>query len=203
MKATKEQMIELVSNNLNAVSDSDLRPIYNRVYNSLLSEIIGHYVDNSTNTVHVHNNFKYHVDTELTLEQNKAKFDKMLKDRNMTVGELKLYQKVCSLFHSYYFQKRDNTFYIVADGTQNLAYFLRFLVSGEWDQNYIPATNFLNDNNINYNTIAYSYELGNLKVKRFQNGRLDIKGLTAEQTLIMDNVFNITEKAKKFIPREY
>ncbi len=201
---TKDQKLAFVVDNAKQVTDYDVNPLFYRVYNGVLTNVLGCYVDNGSNVVEVHSNFRYRVNYNISIEANVTAFNKMLQDRNMSGFELKLYMNTRSLLHSSYFRKSETNkggYSIYGEGNKDLLFALRYVRSGILDDDYQPTNALADELGIKYNSGAYAYTIGNISVKRFQNGRLDIKGMTDEQQNRLDKIFVVGEKAKTFIPR--
>lgn len=138
----------------------------------------------------------FRIDYEKTISANAASFEQFVISCGITIPDFKLYYYCHSLLDSYYFRQSDegksDQYSMSSNGYNVLAQFIMFLVDGAYCKDYTEANKFLDEQKISYSTQStYAYTYGNISVKRFANGRLDIKGLTETQKYTIKKVFDI------------
>lgn len=151
---------------------------------------------------------KYGVDYTNTVKQEATRFEKYVTDTlKLSIADFTLYY-YCSSMHRTYWLRYSNElqpkkdylhFSMSADGYTDLAHLVMYLVDQKYLPTYKETNEFLDAQvpKICYsNKSAYQYTYGNITVKRFANGRIDIKGMTTDQKAILDKLFALHEKLK-------
>lgn len=192
MKSNSQKLTFINANYKNLAYDSLLDDLYQETFKYTFLKETGVYV-NQDNIVA---GTKFKIDYEKSVPQNVKAFESYLKTLGVTVEEFKLFKNASHLYRDYFFRKNENHY--TTSGTANSAviHFVKFLVNGYFDDDLALTHELMDQSGIKYNTGAWKLELGNVTIKAYMNGRLDLKGLTESQQKIIDSLFEIQRKLK-------
>lgn len=127
----------------------------------------------------------FKVNYFVSIADNVKAFEAYVIELGVTIADFKLFFFTHTLFTYYYFRPLDNGKAKEGEYT-NLAQFLLCLNNGSMTRDFKEANDFLDAAKVTYNNKnSYEYKMGNLSVKRFNNGRIDIKGLTPVQESVI------------------
>ena len=135
----------------------------------------------------------FKVNFDKSIEENVADFEAYLKARGSYTEEFTTYNEVSHVFRWYYFRRDEKNFTISPNGISSLIYFLRYLTTGEPDQDYAETNKFMDANKISHNSGKFEIDLNGLKVKKFLNGRVDIVGLSDAQQKKIDRFIEMSQ----------
>ncbi len=194
---------EFISENIDFLDEFELEKVFKKIYVKVFRNKTNFYLNEHGKLEGIEILVKkkdyssresWGVNFDKTIDENIQLLRNQLTEYGITWIEFKDYEEVRFLWSSYYFRRTEKSFSMAANGVSSLVYFLRYLVNGKPDDNLKEANEFLEERKISYNQGNYEYAIGNLKVKSFINGRLDIKGLTEEQERIIDRFAEIYKK---------
>lgn len=195
-KLTTEQKLKFILANDPEYNRYDIDKIYQSNFCNALNKKLS-YTHFSNGCNYLFNRYK--VNFENTIAQEVARFEKFIvEDMRISIDDFKLYYYLKGLFISHSFRKRENANEYRASGHYNnyLCELIQFLDGGKYENDLKAANDFLDSHKINYATGSYSYTIGNITVKTFLNGRVDIKGLNSKQQKTINLLFNIHDKVK-------
>lgn len=206
MKLKKQY--EFIAENIHFLDEYTTRDLFHKLYAKKFRSATDIYLDDNgkldgvtivvTDKARGYSTTKnWEVDFEKTIEQNVADLTAILISRGITMKEFMVWLEVRSIYRSYYLRRSEKSFTMHHNGTASLVYLLRYLTTGKCDENLKESHDFMEANNIRYNTGAYEFTLSNIKVKLFMNGRLDIKGLTPEQEKQIDRFAEIYKAVER------
>lgn len=194
MKTTidhNQHMTNFVVSNLKMLDSYDLEKIYKDLFNKKARKQIGVYFNDRGETEKLRLSKKcdgYFTSVNFALnyyesiEANEAQLSDELMKKGVTLEEFKNYDDFSYVFSSCYLRK-DGEHYTISNehSANSLINFMRFVVNGHTDENMKEANEFCDKNGLRYDSHAYEVTLENITLKKFKNGRLDIKGLTEAQ----------------------
>lgn len=197
----QQHMTNFVVSNLKMLDSYDLEKIYKDLFNKKARKQIGIYFNDKGETEKLRLSKKcdgYYTTGNFALnyyepiEANESRLSDELMKRGVTLDEFKNYDDFNYLFSSCYLRK-DGEHYIISNehSVNSLINFMRFIVNGHRDENLKEANEFCDKNGLRYDSHAYEVTLENITLKKFKNGRLDIKGMTAEQEATLNRYFEI------------
>lgn len=200
-KIEETSWVDFVKQYLPLLDEFDLRDLFKKLYTKVFNKETGLYVDKEGRfdavIVRVKKGDSYSSDQPWAIDfsqhvvENIKALKQVLKDRGVTWDEFFTYYNTRSLVNSYHFRRTDKSFSYSRNGNSAFVYFLRWLVNGTYDENWKEANDFLEERKISYNAGRFEFEIGNIKVKSFENGRLDLKGLTPDQEKKIDRYLEI------------
>ena len=149
---------------------------------------------------------KWKVDYCLPLAENAKNFEAYVTGTiGLSIEDFTLYYYNKSLFNYYYFRpntdiNKPGVFQAREREYSDLGKLVMYLVNGTFENRDTckPVNDLMDSLKIGYNTSTYEYKYGNISVKRFMNGRIDLKGLAEAQTAIINKCLEIHEKIRRF-----
>ena len=104
-----------------------------------------------------------------------------------SIDKARLFIAFDSAFFTYGLRHTEKNDFVINDksfATAYLFYFLNYIINGELSEDFVKINKFIDDNKI-YNLSNFELkniaEYGNISVKKFQNGKVTIKGLDEDQ----------------------
>ncbi|NJO63181.1 MAG: hypothetical protein HC836_34670 [Richelia sp. RM2_1_2] len=192
---TVNETLDFLKQNSNLIDVSDLREPTERLTKTLIGNALDIYPGETTYFG------RYLFDLLQSVEYNVARFNEWL-DKNFAgdVETFKLYAANTSLFYSYYLNVDGKNYSIsqIQYSAPNLFYFLRGIILGKFDEDFEIANEIADEFKKAGNNLKFVL-IGNqtIDVKAYNNGRLDIKGLTSEQETKVKNL--IANKKRSFL----
>lgn len=134
-----------------------------------------------------------------SVADNYKTFLQFLKDRDILPANFAIYHCHCSLFGHYYFRPNKDAIADQFNGgdLQTLLHFIQYLVMGKLAKDYKETNEFMAEQKLLYNAAQYQYTFGSISVKRFANGRIDIKGLSVKQWQVIHSMLEINDKVQR------
>lgn len=203
MKTNIEQsaMLIFIKKYIGLLGEYDLEDLFMKLFAKAFNKETGLYVEDKGKFPYVTifkkvrdygTNEAWSINFSLSVPDNIEVLKKLLKERGVSWTEFIVYYHTNDLVSSYHFRKSaPKKFSYSRNGNSAFVYFLRWLVNGKYDENYEQANDFLKEKGISYNQGNFEFEIGNIKVKSFMNGRLDINGLTPDQEKKTDRYLEI------------
>lgn len=205
---TPSQQLQFILRNDPDNEKYNIEKIFQDSFCRALSKALSYtYFSNGTNYLLT----KYRVDYTKTIKQEVTRFEDYVKnDLHLSIADFTLYYYCKSPLRTYWLRYSENNaaakaakdtlyFSMSADGYTDLANLIIFLVDRKYMPDYKQTNDFLDSQvpKICYsNKASYKYTYGNITVQRFANGRLDIKGMTADQIALLNKLFALHEQLK-------
>lgn len=197
-KRDNKNMAQFIFDNCTKATNRDLEELFFKVYAKVLTEATGsHFSADYYHVTSYHfTNFK--VNTNLNIIEVADQFIKYVENKGVDYKDFILYSSLKTVFTSGYFKRNGtkDTFRYTNQYNTDLIDFLIYLVGQKTFDDYSQASNFQQQNNISHQAVIKNAVIGNLTFSTFQNGRLDIKGLTDKQQKEIDRLIAIHEKLK-------
>lgn len=200
----------------------DTQELNKKLYARMLKEATGLSFDTGTCTLYglgfKATGYATYLDHELThrnLDPDTLR-DVVLKNLERTYGknwreDLRLFQDTEALFSSYFFRKEKQGQYTMRSGGASiLGYVLDYVVNGVRPENYARTHETWEERRPQYggthNRLSVvgthtSDLFPNMSVRVYANGRIDIKGLTAEQYAKLDALQELYTRIKNTTPK--
>lgn len=205
---TPSQQLQFILKNDPDNEKYDIEKIFQSSFCRALSKQLPYtHFSNGTNYLFT----KYRVDYTNTVKQEATRFEAYITSTmKLSIADFTLYYYCKSPMRTYWLRySEDNApakpakdtlyFSMSADGYTDLCHLVMYLVDRKYLPTYKETNDFLDQQvpKICYsNKTAYQYTYGNITVKRFANGRLDIKGMTADQVTLLNKLFALHEKLR-------
>jgi len=189
------QQLQFIINNNPEHEKHDIEKIYKSIFCKALSNAIPYtHFSNDCNYLLT----SYKVNYQNTIKAEVNRFEGYIKSLGITIGDFGLYYYCHNLFESYYLKLKEDTdkvmqFSVGEKSLMETCQLIMYLVDKNFNENYEQCNKFLDVQNVAYSQAAYNYKYGNIEVKKFANGRLDLKGLTKDQKEIINKLFKLHE----------
>jgi len=187
---TTIEQLQFIIEHDSKYSEYDIQAIFKKHFDKAISkELVYVYIDNGKCPYLP----KFEVNYNKSLEHNINALREILQSKNVPMSDFEVFCTHGSLFKELWFNRSDVKDQFKMSGQcslSNLVHFIQYLVTGKLEQDYKLTNTFMSENNLPYSAYAYSYTIANISVKRFANGRLDIKGLTDKQNKTIDLLIN-------------
>ena len=120
----------------------------------------------------------------------------MLKALGLTLDDARQYSQ-CSHSLSSFSMPHEGQFKGYGIEAYQLLYLLRYAIHGAFDEDFATVREWCEEKEIPPHVKHFDYEYENIKVKAFKNGRIDLKGITTEQTQKLAYLLDIQQKFKR------
>lgn len=193
---------DFVIGHIDLLEEYDLRDLFQKLFAKAFNHATGLYVDEkgrlSGFTIRVKKkdystSEAWSLNFNLDVNENIQMLTQDLEAKGITLDEFKAYYEIKSVFTSYYFRRNEKSFSMSHSGNSSLIYFLRFLVNGKADDDLKESHDLMEEKKIRYDQGNYELQIGNIKIKSFLNGRIDLKGLTPMQENMINRFYDIYE----------
>lgn len=201
---TGKQMLEFILANSPEAKKYDIEPIFRDAYAyaSALGKILKVTFRGHSQYEVVNYYFEsYQVNVNMPVETEAQRFKDWIASHGVTWDDYIFYYHHYALFKQEYFSRNGklDTFTAHELRNPNLITLILELTGQKTDYNSLEQeNNLLEEKGIDYKAIFSDLQIGNLTIKTYLNGRIDIKGLTAEQNAMIDKLLMLNEKFKKF-----
>lgn len=193
---TIEQQLAFICANNPEHEKYKIEEVFQSCFDKALSKLSTFHFSKGTNYIFT----KYRVVYTNTLEMEVKRFAEYLLTQDISLEDFAMYEAHNRTFGTYHLRPDSgNTVdrFVGGSDATTLCHFIQYLATGQISDNYEVTNNFMKEHNISYNAGAYNYTIGHITVKKFANGRLDIKGLTAADCKKIDTCTEIQGKVQR------
>lgn len=198
MKRSKKDIAQFIFDNYTKATDRDFEEMFFKVYAKVLTEKTGSQFNADYYHVTSYYFSKFKVDTNLSIIEVADQFIKYVEAKGVDYKDFILYSNIKPVFSSGYFKRNgtNQTFRYTGQYNTDLIDFLLHIAGEKKLADYSEAHNFQQTRNIDHQAVIKNETIGNITFSTFQNGRVDIKGLTDQQQAEIDRLIAINEKLK-------
>jgi hypothetical protein len=181
-----------------------IKEVFESCFDKALSKVAGSTFSHGRHYLLKNLTVDYHIPKQAgmtAIEVNVDNFKKYLSRLTIPESDFSIFMNHHLLFTSYYFRPGEKGNYeMKSEGYSSLCHLVQYLVDGIARDTYKETNDFLGSQKIGYSQQSeYQYTYGNITVKKFKNGRVDLKGITSDQQTTIDKLFAIKEKIKNII----
>jgi hypothetical protein len=198
-KRDNKNMLQFITGNVSDDLRYDIEPLFYKAYAKALTSATGAHFSASHYEIASHYFNKFKVDTNKDVNEVAAEFKAFVENRKVEYADFLTYAAQKSIFTSGYFRRNGSpeTFRYSGRYNYELIDFLLHLTGNKKDyDSYTECHAYMDQNGIGQSEQIKNKEIHGLKVNAFQNGRLDIKGLTQKQQKEIDKLISLHEKLK-------
>lgn len=185
--STYKEKAQFILENIHPYMESSLEKCFKKTFDLALRKATGFHFDDGKQ--YTFNNFLVRYDK--SIEENKTRFDKLLELYGIGNREFKIYERL-NLIRDGRLQPRDKNYWNGGNDNSGLIEILMYLTEDKTYEDRALANKILDDNKISYNQI-FEMTIGNITIKTFLNGRVDLKGITADQQTKLNRLFEINK----------
>jgi hypothetical protein len=190
-------MIQFIADNQNVLDKYDVRSMYEKAFDNKFRSVTGIYANKNNAEYFGAKTFK--LNSELTVEQNASNFRDLIQSKGI---DYDLYVKFYDIKHVFEsglyirdFEKLEFTL-VYSNSNSSLFDLLKYVLDGTTFKDRSFSNEFMEKHFITYNQNSYSVDLGNIRVKKYVNSNLVLKGLTDEQIKRLGDMFKIATQLR-------
>ena len=190
--------LKFVSDNLDRIPNYKFEDLYRELIVSKFREEFDIFFDSTSHKEFANTTIGFRVPANFTYEQIVKAWEEFQGKNNMDDVAIKknLTYPLGGLYNLGGGVLRDSFQYGLGH-TPDLIFFLHYVLTGEFWVNYRECNDIATDHGVGNHPKSYTEtfpELNNLKIQVFQNGKIKIKGLTAENIETIDYCFSVVGK---------